>query len=355
MIYINGRFLEQSITGVQRFASELVLALAQIRFDLTIIVPNKSKVLNQSFLHGLRVEEVIGGTGHYWEQVTLPKYLKKIGSPLLLNLCNSAPIFYKNKISTHHDITYVKFPESYSWKFRWFYKTLTPLFLNNSHLVITVSDFSKKDISEFYNIPLEKIIVIYNAVSPSFQLKNIQHGFEAKEKFALAVSSPNYHKNFARMIEAYSQANVSYKIKIIGSASGVFSTTSDNQHTTQIDQTKIEFAGRVTDEQLIQLYQDAEFFIFPSLYEGFGIPPLEAQSCGCPVISSNAASLPEVLKESVLYFDPLNVADIQKAVEKIVDDVNLKEQLIKKGFENVKRFSWKNSAQQLSEKLRQYE
>lgn len=155
--------------------------------------------------------------------------------------------------------------------------------------------------------------------------------------FALAVSSPNYHKNFYRMIEAYNQANVGYKLKIIGSASSVFNESSTFK---DLQTDKIEFLSRVNDTELIQLYQNASFFIFPSLYEGFGIPPLETQNCGCPVISSNAASLPDVLSDSVIYFDPLNIQQIKEKIELISSNSNLQIQLREKGFENTKRFSW---------------
>lgn len=354
MIYINGRFLEQPMTGVQRFAFELVKNLNQLRSDITVLVPNKARILDRSIIDKMNILEIAGGNGHYWEQAVLPKYLKSIGSPLLVNLCNSAPILYKNKISTHHDITYIRFPQSYSWKFRLFYRNFAPLFLKTSHAVITVSEFSKKDISDFYKISPQKIHVIANAVNESFEPKDNKKYNDKKDKFALAVSSPNYHKNFYRMIEAYNDANINFKIKIIGSASGVFNDRSPIMND-NINADKIEFVGRVTDEELIALYQDAEFFIFPSLYEGFGIPPLEAQKCGCPVISSNAASLPDVLGESTIYFDPLNVDDIKNKIELVSSNSDIRNELITKGLVNVERFSWIKSATKLNELINSYD
>ncbi|WP_211140205.1 glycosyltransferase family 4 protein [Acinetobacter pollinis] len=339
------------MTGVQRFAFELVKNLNQLRSDITVLVPNKARILDRSIIDKMNILEIAGGNGHYWEQAVLPKYLKSIGSPLLINLCNSAPILYKNKISTHHDITYIRFPQSYSWKFRLFYRNFAPLFLKTSHAVITVSEFSKKDISDFYKISPQKIHVIANAVNESFEFKKDDN---EKDKFALAVSSPNYHKNFYRMIEAYNDADINFKIKIIGSASGVFNDRSPMMNE-KIDTDKIEFVGRVTDEELIALYQNAEFFIFPSLYEGFGIPPLEAQKCGCPVISSNAASLPDVLRESTIYFDPLNVDDIKNKIELVSSNSDIRNELITKGLANVERFSWIKSATKLNELINSYD
>jgi glycosyltransferase involved in cell wall biosynthesis len=109
----------------------------------------------------------------------------------------------------------------------------------------------------------------------------------------------------------------------------------------------VRFLGRVSDEELISLYQNAEAFVFPSLYEGFGIPLLEAQTCGCPVISSNAASMPEVLGDSAIYFNPTNISEIQDAMYQIIDNKQLQNSLIDKGFLNINRFSWDKSADKL--------
>ncbi|HAT3731671.1 TPA: glycosyltransferase family 4 protein, partial [Serratia marcescens] len=115
------------------------------------------------------------------------------------------------------------------------------------------------------------------------------------------------------------------------------------------DLSSIKFLGRVSDEELVKLYSNALAFIFPSFYEGFGIPPLEAQACGCPVASSNRASLPEVLSDSVLYFSPDDEEDIIKAMELLINDQVIRSDLIERGFRNVKRFSWDNSAKKLND------
>ncbi|HDS4950394.1 TPA: glycosyltransferase family 4 protein, partial [Klebsiella aerogenes] len=130
-----------------------------------------------------------------------------------------------------------------------------------------------------------------------------------------------------------------YNLKIIGHKAKAFASvdlTKENQ--------RIEYLGRVSDEELIDLYRNASAFIFPSLYEGFGIPPLEAQACGCPVISSKSASMKEVLRDSAIFFDPENCADICNAMTTVLNDTDLQKDLIERGFNNVKRFSWENSA-----------
>ncbi|HGA3040197.1 TPA: glycosyltransferase family 4 protein [Serratia marcescens] len=343
MIYVNARFLTQEMTGVQRFAEEISLNLRSIRDDVVFVSP--PGVLRNEIAEKLGVEIIGHRSGHAWEQLDLPRYLKKKGSPLLINLCSTAPIFYTNKVVTHHDVIYKRYPQSYSKSFRLFYNTLVPLMLKSSKKLITVSEFSKKEISETFNYNADNIIVVSNAVNSSFT-PSINPG-SSKERYLLLVSSKNYHKNFHGAIAAFSQlaGHGNFSLKIIGAANGSFSEM--NLTDEQVD--NIEFMGRVDDATLIKLYQGALGFVFPSFYEGFGIPPLEAQACGCPVISSNKASMPEVLQDSALYFDPYNIDDIALHMKALIDDECLRNELKEKGYLNVKRFSWHSSATKVNE------
>lgn len=345
--FINARFLTQPLTGVQRFSLEISKQLILIRDDLIFLVHCKNEIIDQSLLNLFNIQEIKGGKGHYWEQVTLPLYLRKNGNPLLLNLSNTAPIFYGNKISTLHDIIFIKYPQSFSRQFILFYKLLFPLILKTSKSIITVSEFSKKDISNFYKYDSSKVEVIYNATS-SFFSKETNANIEKNNnnEYCLAVSSPNYHKNFSALIEVYNKIDTNVELKIVGSASAVFSHMNYKENNSNI-----KFLGRASDDELVELYRNAKYFIFPSLYEGFGIPPLEAQACGCPVISSNAASLPEVLNNSAIYFDPLNPAEMKEVIQNSLDDELLRNELIKRGFSNVKKYSWSFSAKKLNKLL----
>lgn len=343
MIYINGRFLTQDLTGVQRFAEEISINLQFIRDDIIFLVPDIKSIKRNVIAENINVQEAKGFKGHLWEQITLPHFLLKRGRPLLVNLCNTAPVMYSNQIVTHHDITYIKYPKSFPLSFRLLYRLLSPLMLRNSRKVITVSNFSKKEISQHYSCPLDKINVIYNAASSNFKEEKITN-FELSDDYILAVSSTNYHKNFQGLIDEFLATNLDIKLKIIGGTAGVF-----NRINLENKDSRVQFIGRVDDAELIKLYQQAKAFVFPSLYEGFGIPPLEAQACGCPVISSNKASMPEVLEESVLYFDPDLKGDIANKLEKICNEQDCRELLIAKGLENVKRFSWIKSANKLND------
>lgn len=338
MIYVNGRFLTQKMTGVQRFALEISKKLVLLSEDFIFLVPCMDDIkYKDDELLGFNIVELKGGGGHYWEQVTLPKFMRR-ERRLLVNLCNTAPVFYKKQIVTHHDIIYIRYPQSFSKKFLAFYKMLSPLVLNNSLSILTVSEFSKKEISEYYRINSDKITVIYNAVNDSFVVGDKVD----KKDYVLAVSSPVYHKNFQGLIEAYIESDINTKLLIIGEAANSFAGDSAYKK-----DDRVEFIGRVDDPTLIKLYQNARLFIFPSFYEGFGIPPLEAQACGCPVISSNRASLPEVLSDSTIYFDPDSKEDIIDAINKVLKNTALAKDLSFKGLDNVKRFSWEKSAEKI--------
>jgi len=346
MIVINARFLTQELRGIQRFAEQTSLALKQLRDDVVFVAPPGIKMHDSA--KALDVQCIGRSNGHFWEQVELPLYLQRHGKPLLVSLSSTAPVFYKNQIATHHDINYVRYPQSYSWAFRTLYRTLTPILLARLRSLLTVSNFSRGEISQFYGYPEKQIFVVPNAVSEAFQ-----PGQPLKDKtdYLLAVSSPSAHKNFNRMIQAFltlrGQENL--QLHIVGAANEIFADP-DLQRLACRDP-RIRFLGRLSDSELIKQYQGATAFVFPSLYEGFGIPPLEAQACGCPVLAANAASIPEVLQASALYFDPLDVGHIAAAMERIISDLPLRQSLRRRGLNNVARFSWEDSARRVSHQI----
>ncbi|HAT2212371.1 TPA: glycosyltransferase family 4 protein [Serratia marcescens] len=341
MIYINARFLTQDMTGVQRFAAELCLQLARLRDDVIFLSPRDIKQVD--IASRLNVKVVGSRSGHLWEQWDLPFFLRKNGCPLLVNLGNTAPLLYLNKVITLHDISYLRYPKTYSWGFRYCYKFFIPLLLGTCKKLLTVSGFSRDEICSQYGFSREKIHIIHNAVSEKF---TVSHETGLRRGYFLAVSSHHYHKNFHGLLAAFNKLPEKYEMHMI-----VAGSTHPNYQPLEFDKNlgnKFSFVGRVSDEELVDLYRNAFCFLFPSLYEGFGLPPLEAQACGCPVIASNAAAMPEVLGESAILVDPLNDDALTEAMEKLVLDPKLRESLIAAGTENIERFSWLLSARQLS-------
>lgn len=351
---VNAKFLCQKLTGVQRFAIEISKRLKELDNSLEFVAPHG--VLDEDVKNELNVRTIGNSSGHYWEQVELPKYLRSRGNPLLLCLTGSSPVFYKNKIFTLHDLGFKRTPESLSIYYRYFYRVTVPLSIKRSRHILTVSEYSKSDIVDVYGVSLSKVTTIYNAVAKSFYDQKIMGG--EKEKTILTVGSIQPYKNVSTLIEAYldlkeSGGLVDYKLKIVGSSnSKVFSNVTYNESGRDLE--GVEFTGYLSDEDLAKEYMKASVFVFPSLFEGFGIPPLEAMACGCPVIASNTTSIPEVCGSAAAYFDPLSVSDLKGKILSVLTDDSYRSKLILEGYSNIERFDWSDSASKLYAVLKDY-
>lgn len=340
MIYVNARFLTQNITGVQRYALEISRELKRLSPAVRFVAPRD--LLHPELAAELGVEKIGRRSGHLWEQLDLPAHLRRQGSPLLINLANTAPLLYRNKLTTLHDIAFERYPQNFSWQFRLAYQLATPRLLRGSRRVLTVSHFSKSEICAIYGTPGHKVEVVPNAVSAAFRAQ----ASTPERPYLLAVSSLNQQKNFHGLIDAFSLLEQdSHELYIVGALNSNFADPGLLQRIAA--NPRIRMLGRVTDEQLIELYSAASAFVYPSFYEGFGLPPLEAQACGCPVLVSNAASLPEVCADSALYCSPHDIQDIARQMARLIADPQLAGELRTKGHHNIQRYSWANSASRL--------
>lgn len=341
-IYVNARFLTQKLTGVQRYAIELSKQLKRL-YNRKIKFVCPQNVVNKEVFDELNAIIIGKHTRHLWEQWDLPRYLRKHGNPLLLCLCNTAPLYYKNKIVTVHDVAFMAYPQTFSKSFLYVYRFMIPRIMRSAKKVITVSEFSKSEIVKYYGINREKIDVVYNAVGADFRKKEDEK--LKKQKYILAVSSLNYRKNFLAVLKAFSILEKTDKetaLYIIGDLKNTnFAGVDIEQY--KKDQ-RINFLGRVSDNELIRYYSNAAAFIYPSIYEGFGIPPLEAQRCGCKVIIADIPPLREVVADSGLYCNPYDVNDIANKMMSSITDSN---DLSNKGDTNSMRFSWKTSAEKI--------
>lgn len=344
MIYINARFLTQRITGVQRYAIEISKRIKKIHPQIKFLSPGN--IINEHIANELEVITIGNNKGHLWEQYDLPNYLKKNGSPTLLNLCNTGPLFYKNTIVTIHDLAFLENPSWFSKSFYWFYKTLIPQLAKKAKKIITVSEFSKDEIVRKLNVNPLKVEIIYNAVNILFST----YEDKRRDDFLLYVGSKDPRKNMPRLIAAARSLPHNYRILIVGGAAKSFAES------ISCDTKNIEFRGYVSDEELLDLYSRAKAFVYPSLYEGFGIPPLEAQAMGVPVLISEIDVFKEVFRDSALYCDPCSIESIAKGLNKIIGlSESQKKELLQKAKNNVDRFSWDQSALKLIKILKDSE
>jgi len=345
MIVVNAKFLTQTITGVQRYALEICKRLPRyIGEEEVVFVSPRAPLVNSI---GEDVAPIHFGRlpASLWEQIELPLFLIKHGSPLLINLAGTGPVFYKNKLMALYDLAFKHHPEWFSFSFQKVYNILIPIGLKNSIKVITDSYYVKEDINKTYGVNPNIIEVIYAAPSKMFYNQNLN-----REKFILTVSSIDPRKNLKAVIQSFKNLDTDYKLVIVGKRNHIFSNFDLED---DINDSKINFTGYLSDEKLVELYNKASIFIYASLFEGFGMPPLEAQACGCSCIVSNTTSLPEVYRDSVEYCSPKDTESITAAMQELIENENKRADLQKSGFENVLRFSWRTSANQLQKVIEQ--
>lgn len=282
------------------------------------------------------------------EQLFFPRRkLKKIGIDVLHVPHYNISLFYRGKtITTIHDLTHLYFPEFLPNKFARFYANfMLKKAAKKSDKIFTVSEFVKGEIVKHFNVSPEKVQVTYNSCNKEFHVKEKnevdylykKYNIDENKKILLYVGNLKPHKNLETLVSAYRLINnfENVVLLLVGKA---FGETSINALTSSAKKGSIVTTGAVSSKELIDLYNLADLFVFPSLSEGFGIPPLEAMACGTPVVCSNATSIPEVVGEAALTFDPKNEQEIATAINRVLSDETLATELINKGFERIKLF-----------------
>ena len=354
-IYFNGRFLTQPLTGVQRFAREVMRAMDQMidrgeidcssyRF-VCLAPPHTREDQNWKWITLRRVGVL---NGNVWEQYELPRHT---GRNLLVNLCSIGPLIKPAQAVTIHDTAVFAIPQAYTLPFRLKYRLNISVLSARSPLIFTVSQFSKTELVRYVRISPEKIHVLPEGCEHILAVTPDATVFErfsiGQNPYFLIVSSKSSHKNLSGVIQATRLlGEVGIKFVVVGGKYSKVFKSEDYELPPWVEQ-----VGVLDDAELAALYRGAMGLIFPSLYEGFGLPPLEAMACGCPVIASRAASLPEVCGDAVLYCDPCDPADIARQIQRLIDDPTLREDLRQAGLRQASRFSWTETARQMWEKV----
>lgn len=342
---INGRYLSQRITGVQRYAREIVaeldglLGVKQGLSSAEIVVPPAAPAAAASASIGI-VRTPIGG-GPLWDQFVLPLYARGT----LLSLSNMGPVFARHHIICIHDLNVILAPDSYSRVFRTYYRAVLPLLARRAARVVTVSSFSARMLSEHGVCAPEKISVIPDGHEHVRRWKPQLSAYAAsgahRRPFVFLLGSRARHKNIEILFSiAGDLDDLGVDIVVAGAEGHIYSAL-DKQDLPA----NLRVLGFVTDNDLAALYQSALCFVFPSLTEGFGLPALEALALGCPVIASDAASLPEVCGDAALYADPNSPQTWLAQISRLQSGTDLAQSLKVKGPAQAARFSWAESAQ----------
>ena len=257
-------------------------------------------------------------------------------------------------VSTIHDICFEHFRSIFTAKEYFRQKTLIPYAAKHSKKIFTVSDFSKKDISQQYKIEEKKIAVIYNSPKGVFKklseeeldAYNLKCKFGIKANYVLSVGNLQPRKNLVRLIKSFislknKHNDIDYQLVVVGKKAWMFDDVFKEACQKEQD---IIFTGYVTETELVRLYNAATCFVYPSIFEGFGLPPIEAMACGTPVAVSNKSALPEVVGSAGVYFDPYDESDMEKIIYELVTNKEFRSNLIQKGFDQIKKYSWTDSA-----------
>lgn len=345
--FINGRFLTQPLSGVQRYAREVVAALDQeLLFQNAGVYSKQVELLLPSnanldiTLKAIRPRHIGCLTEHAWEQFELAHHAKGV----LLSLCNTGPVLHRKQIVTIHDVNTREFPQSYTRTFRWAYRILHPALGKTAQAIATVSKFSAKQIADYGIAESEKIAIASNGCDHTKLWRqhtptSLRTNTERNTILVLGTNAP--HKNLSLLTGMADQlATNGLRLSVIGmTADHVFSAYIPNASHPSID-----WCGRLTDTELADRFAKALCLAFPSWTEGFGLPPLESMSLGCPVVASDRSSIPEVCGQAALYAAPDNPDAWLTAFLSLKHDQTLRQNLISAGHSQAAIYTWQATA-----------
>ncbi|MBU6448392.1 MAG: glycosyltransferase family 4 protein [Rhodospirillales bacterium] len=332
-LFINGRFVTQPLSGVQRFAGETSRALQQLDARYILLTPPGGA----AFWPGAR--EAGARQGQAWEQLNLPR---AAAGGLLLNLGNTGPIMASKQIVVIHDTGVFRTPEAYSRKFRLWYKFLQYQLIRRGADIITVSEFSRQEILRCLPVDAARVGVMpegadhMHLIEPDQKILTEQ-GLEPM-RFVLCVGSLAAHKNLAAL------GCLARQLHERGMPLVVAGNLSGSAFQTALLPQPAQYIGRVSDAQLKALYEAASCLVFPSRYEGFGLPPLEAMTCGCPVVASDIAVLREVCADAAQFCNPAYPDDIARKVIAVIGSASRREEMREAGFLRSRIFTWQRAA-----------
>jgi glycosyltransferase involved in cell wall biosynthesis len=344
---VNGRFLGQRITGAQRYARELLAAMdtclqadrrLAARLSLTVLVPRGT---HAPALRAIAVREIGRFKGHLWEQAELPWHA---GRNPLLSLCNTAPLIGREMVAAILDASVYAVPHAYSSGFKIWYRIMIPIVGRRARRVITISQFSRRELERYAGIDSAKMSVVYGSgehiLTTPVDERVLDRLSLRSRAYVLGVSSRSLHKNVTGMIKAAGLlADRNFDLVLAGGENPrVFSASA------ALSGDRIRATGYVSEGELRALYEHAACFVYPSLYEGFGLPPLEAMTCGCPTIVSRTASLPEVCGDAALYCDPADPGDIARCIGEVMQSQAVRDDLSARGRKRAARFRWADGA-----------
>ncbi len=356
--------------GVSEFAYELINQFAQMdNQDSSFRIYLKEQPLDDFPTQTNNWRYKVFGPKKMWTQFALPtRLLLETKKPDVF----FTPSHYAPRLSlcptviSIMDLAFIHFSQYFAKKDLYQLQNWTKYSVKNAVKIITISEASKSDILKEYGVDRDKVVVIYPGIKPKMDMstlephiykwQEVQRKFEIADRYLLFVSTLQPRKNAARLIEAFSQLKAVKKgelqLLIVGKKGWLYEEILAAPEKFGVEK-EVKFLDFVNNEDLEVLYRNAQLFVYPSLYEGFGLPVVEAMRYDCPVVTSNVSSLPEAGGDAALYFDPLNVDDMTKVIEKVLNEPELRKKMIAKGHAQILKFSWEKAAKETLEVLRE--
>jgi len=295
----------------------------------------------------------------FWTQGRLSLEMLKNPPDVLYIPAHAMPVIHpKRTVVTLHDVGFERFPELYSKPDLWYHRWSAKFVIKQASQIITVSNFSKQELIELYNAPAEKIYVThlgfdrdrYQIIENQDKINQVIEKYKIKKPYLFFIGRLERKKNIHLLVEAFGRfkqknKDDKHQLVLVGRPGFEYERIKEMIQKYNLENWVVQ-PGWVDEVDIPYLYNGAKIFCFPSAYEGFGIPSLEAMATGTPILASRGGSIPEVTGEAALYFDTHSLESLEQALDQIISSEDLQKNLIQKGFERIKDFSWERTAQQ---------
>lgn len=368
-IAVDATSIPRLMAGAGVYTCNLVRALAEVDGENEYVVFARSDAFDDLRRERPRFEIARVGAGSrparlLWEQTALPRELRRRRIDVLHSPHHTAPLVARGtrRVVTFHDLTFFILPRRYPVSRRFYFQTFSRLTARLADAIICPSQAVRNDILRILKVQSDKVRAIAEAAAPIFRplddadaVERLRHKLLLPERFVLSVGSLEPGKNRATLLRAYAslrQRGIEHKLVIAGQRAWKYE--GDFRLAEELGLKRdVVFAGYVPPEDMPALYNAADLFVFPSLYEGFGLPVLEAMACGVPVVASNVSAVPEVASEAAVLVDPSNADELCEAMGRVLGDGELRAALRERGLARAAEFSWHKAARETIEVYRQ--
>ena len=352
-IAIDARMIRPgSMHGIARYVYQLLKGLVTkgVSHSFYVLINKGSPLEQVQWPEHIRLITLKSQWISLWEQKEIPMVLRKVKADLFHAPSFVAPMFVPCKmIMTIHDLNHMVLPQFYTFFHQFYYQVIVRNSIKKSQYILTVSNFSKKEIVRTLGLSAEKIFVTYNGVSSLYQpvldeqyIQYVRDIYGLPEKFILCVSNNKPHKNVHQLVRAYCYSDVKVPLVLACPVDRSLISIAENYGKKHL----IYFSKFIEEQHLPAFYSMTDLFVYPSTYEGFGLPPLEALSCGTPVVVARSSSLPEVVGKHAIFANPYDFKAIADALELGIKDQGLRGQLRAEGLAHARKFSWDKMTEQ---------